>query len=201
MTKKSLIALILGFGILVTGVVLFVSDIREHAVTIVSTPPASAVPHSVPVSHVATTSTGASYVTGNPDRLIIPSLNMNLPVIPGYYDAATGAWTLTRTNVQFAEPTVQPNNQAGNTFIYGHALTNLFGSLPKIQSGAVAIVETDNGHTFFYTLSSTKVVSPADSSAVLNYSGKPILTLQTCVGLLYQSRELLTFNFQRVAQA
>ncbi|HEY4161020.1 MAG TPA: sortase, partial [Candidatus Saccharimonadales bacterium] len=117
----------------------------------------------------------------------------------GYYDPATGEWTLTKTNVQFATMTVQPNDQAGNTFIYGHALSNLFGSLPKLQSGAVAIVKTSNGHAFYYTLNSTKVVSPDDTSAVLGYTGKPILTLQTCVGLLYQSRELLTFNLERVA--
>ncbi len=187
--------MVLGTCLMVAGALLLVSIIREQAVNIVSAPPA---PAGVQVA-TATSTLTESAVSGMPVQLIIPSLNLDLSVIPGYYDPATGQWTLTKTNVQFATMTVQPNNQAGNTFIYGHALSNLFGSLPKIQAGAVALVKTNNGHTFYYTLSSTKVVSPSDSAAVLDYSGKPILTLQTCVGLLYQNRELLTFDFERVA--
>lgn len=195
MTKKLLAALILGTGLTAAGALLLVLIIRNQAVNIVSTPP---VTHNTSTA-VTTVAAPEGSVSGMPERLIIPSLNLNLSVIPGYYDPATGNWTLTKTNVQFATPTVQPNNQAGNTFIYGHALNNLFGSLPKLQAGAVAMVQTDNGHTFYYTLSSTKVVDPSDTNAVFGYTGKPILTLQTCVGLLYQNRELLTFSFQRVA--
>ena len=187
----------LGVGLFIAGVLLLVCIMRERAVNLVTTPPAPATAH-VSTHNTVATATSDGYVSGMPERLIIPSLTLDLPVIPGYYDPTTGGWTLTKTNVQFAVSTIQPNNQSGNTFIYGHALSNLFGSLPKLQAGAAAILKTSNGHTFYYTLSDTKVVSPTDSAAVLGYAGKPIMTLQTCVGLVYQSRELLTFNFQRV---
>lgn len=201
MTKKLAAIVILGVGLTLVGSLLLVAIIRNRAVNIVSTPAAPAISQTAQsdVATAAVTPTPEGAISGMPNRIIIPSINVDLPVIPGYYDAATGEWTLTKNNVQFATPTVQPNNQAGNTFIYGHALSNLFGSLPKLQAGAVAIVKTGNGHIFYYTLSSTRVVSPSDSGVVLGYTGKPILTLQTCVGLLYQNRELLTFDFQRVA--
>lgn len=164
---------------------------RQRAVNVVSTPP-----------HIALNMQPADgvqgYITGMPVSINIPSLSIALPVIPGYYDKPTQAWTLTTTKAQFATPTAQPNNQGGNTFIYGHARSNIFGKLPRIQAGAVAIVTTDNGHRFYYSLSRTQVVGPSNSKVVLDYTGKPILTLQTCVGLLYQNRELLTFDLERV---
>jgi LPXTG-site transpeptidase (sortase) family protein len=202
MSKKTFILMIIGASLFVTGTISLVVIIRNHAVNIVATPLHQVVAETVPVATtnntVANNDQSQGYITGMPVRVTIPSLGINLPVIPGYYDAKSQAWTLTTTKVQFATLTSQPNNQSGNTFLYGHARTNLFGKLPKIQAGTEAVVTTDNGHTFYFTLDHTRVVSPSDSDAVLGYAGKPILTLQTCVGLLYQNRELLIFNLARV---
>jgi len=204
MSKKFIIVNTLGAALLIGGAVLLVSIIRSRAVNIISTPnkPQTA---TVSPTAVQTQSLNATpeaqpqgYVSGNPTRISVPSLNINLAVTPGYYDPETQQWTLTTNKVQFAAMTAQPNNLSGNTFMYGHARTNIFGALPKIKAGAQAVVTTSNGHTFYYTLSSTRVVDPADSDSVFNYQGKPILTLQTCVGLLYQNRELLTFSLDRV---
>ena len=201
MQKKLISFLALGAGLIVAGAVLLVVTIRNHAVNIVSAPsqhsPVAMVPAPAPAVQ-ASAPAPQGYITGTPTGISIPSLGLNLPVIPGYFDASTQEWTLTTTKVQFATPSTPPNNRSGNTFMYGHARRNIFGSLPKLQSGDVAIVTTDNGHKFYYTLASTQVVDPTDAAAALHDSDKPTLTLQTCVGLLYQSRELLTFNLQRV---
>jgi LPXTG-site transpeptidase (sortase) family protein len=198
MSKKLLALNLAGATLLVGGAVMLVLIMRSRAVNIISAPAASTSSVVMPAATQLASSTDQNMVSGMPTKVQIPSLGIDLPVIPGYYDAKTGEWTLTTNKVQFATPTAQPNNIGGNTFLYGHARTNIFGSLPKIKAGAQAIVQTDNGHTFYYRLSSTRVVSPADSDSIFKYQGKPILTLQTCVGLLYQNRELLTFNLEQV---
>jgi len=207
MSKKTLIINLAGVSLLIAGAVLLVAIIRSRAVNIVSTPPAHHVAASTPTqtqpvvtTPVATTDqTPQGYITGTPVRINIPSVGINLPVTPGYYDPTTGEWTLTTDKVQFATITSAPNNRSGNTIMYGPARSNIFGSLPKLRAGALAIVTTSNGHRYYYTLGSTQVVDPQNANAAIGGSDKPILTLQTCVGLLYQSRELLTFNLVRVA--
>jgi LPXTG-site transpeptidase (sortase) family protein len=202
MSKKFIACNALGAALLIGGAVLLVAIMRSRAVNIISTPnkPSTSVVSAtaIPTQSLTPETQPAGYIAGNPTSISIPSLNINLAVTPGYYDTESQQWTLTTNKVQFATITAQPNNLSGNTFMYGHARTNIFGSLPKIKAGAQAVVTTSNGHTFYYTLSSTRIVNPADSDSVFNYQGKPILTLQTCVGLLYQSRELLTFNLDRV---
>jgi LPXTG-site transpeptidase (sortase) family protein len=198
MSRKLLAINLFAVATLIGGALLLVLLIRAQAVNVISTPLAPQTVAVTSVAHAASTPTPQGYISGDPTSISIPSLNIDLPVIPGYYDASSQSWTLTTNKVQFATPTAQPNNQAGNTFLYGHARSNIFGSLPKIQAGATAIVKTSNGHRFYYVLSSTRVVDPTDSNSIFAYQGKPILTLQTCVGLLYQSRELLTFNLEQV---
>ncbi|HLZ15246.1 MAG TPA: sortase [Candidatus Saccharimonadales bacterium] len=191
MTKKWLLLNLFGLCSLLAGIVLFLSIVRERAVNIVSAPsqPTTAMRAAQPKA--------PNYISGEPNHLSIPSLGINLDVIPGYYNATSQKWTLTLDKVQFAAMTTPPNNQSGVTFMYGHARTNVFGSLPKIQPGAQAIVTTANGHTFYYTLDHNEVVAPTDSNSVFSYSGKPILTLQTCVGLFFQKRDLITFRLDK----
>lgn len=203
MSKKFLAFNLFGAAMLIGGMILLVVIIRARAVNIISTPAAPTHVVTTPAANTSAPQTPTitptiGYVTGMPTRISIPSLGINLAVVPGYYDASSGSWTLTTDKAQFATPTAQPNNAGGNTFIYGHARNNIFGALPKIKAGATAVVTTANGHQFYYRLSSTRVVNPTDSGQVFNYQGKPVLTLQTCVGLLYQNRELLTFNLEEV---
>lgn len=202
MSKKSTLVTLFGASLLIAGGLLLATIMRNQAVNIVAVPPVPVTQRmTLPVTASSTSTmsqTHQSYVSGMPTSLNIPSLNMYLSVVPGYYDQASQVWTLTTTKVQFATISSVPNNRSGNTFIYGHARTNLFATLPKIQAGAEAIVSTSNGHHFFYALDSTKVIDPSDYNAVFGYQGKPVLMLQTCVGLLYQSREILTFNLEKV---
>jgi len=133
-------------------------------------------------------------VTGQPTAISIPSLSMNLQVIPGIYNPKTGQWTLTLDKAQFAEPSVQPNNQAGNTLIYGHYRPEVFAYLHLIQPGAQAIVTTSNGYTFTYTYQNSEPLDPTDTS-IFTYSGVPRLTIQTCSGSFMQHRQMYYFRY------
>jgi LPXTG-site transpeptidase (sortase) family protein len=147
------------------------------------------------VTSVSKTKLAESLIIGEPTTISIPSLNITLPVIDGTYNKSSRTWTLTKDKAQFAAATVQPNNKQGNTFIYGHALDNVFGHLKDIKTGAEADVTTSNGYIFAYKFVSTYATSPTDMS-VLTYQGPPMLTVQTCSGTWYQNRQMYLFSYE-----
>lgn len=134
-------------------------------------------------------------ISGEPVKLDVPSVDISLDVIPGRYNTQTRQWTLTLDKAQFATLTPFPNNQEGNTLIYGHYRKGVFLNLPKVRPGDIAMVTTENGHRFYYRLTAMKIVKPDESDDIFKYRGGPILTLQTCTGLFYQNRELFIFTF------
>jgi LPXTG-site transpeptidase (sortase) family protein len=183
-----------GTLLLAVGLVLLISIIRSRESSIVASPLASPATHQAAAATKATVPPSA--VQGNPVHLSIPSLNISLAVIPGIYNSNTQTWTLTTNKAQYATISPEPNDQSGDTFIYGHYRKEVFASLHTIKANAEAVVTTDNGHTFTYTLTDVRVVSPEDAAAVFNYKGGPMLTIQTCTGLFYQNRQLFDFTLE-----
>ena len=137
-------------------------------------------------------------ISGQPVSISIPSVNINIPVDPGVYNPKNQTWTLSLTNAEYATITPLPNNQEGNTFIYGHNRWQVFYRLLKANIGDEAIIKTSNNHTFIYKMVAEKVTQPNDLS-LFKYNGPPILTLQTCSGLIYQNRQFFIFNLVSVA--
>ena len=138
-------------------------------------------------------------VTGHPVAISIASLNMNLQIIDGTYDKRSGQWTLTLDKAQFALPSVPPNNQAGNTLIYGHYRPQVFAYLHLIKPGAQAVVTTANGYNFTYVFQRSEALDPTDTSIFL-YQGPPRLTIQTCSGAFMQHRQMDYFQYQGYAK-
>jgi LPXTG-site transpeptidase (sortase) family protein len=136
----------------------------------------------------------ASLVEGMPVSIAIPSLNIDLTVIPGYYNQTTGVWTLTDTDAQYATPSVLPNNETGNTLIYGHYRKEVFEYLHLIHPGSEAIVTTSNGYQFDYKYTGTFAVQPNDTS-IFDSVGLPRLTVQTCSGDWFQNRQMYQFTY------
>lgn len=179
----------------------FIGGIGLLAYTIIHNTPQVASPTLPDIKVTATTikAPAQSRIEGTPVELAIPSLDMVLPIIPGTYNELTRTWTLTTDKVQFANITPPPNNEGGNTFLYGHYRKNVFANLHNIAPGDIATIKTENGRTFYYRYVSSRIVDPTDSEDVFNYSGKPIVTIQTCTGLFYEKRQLFTFDLVRVA--
>lgn len=134
-----------------------------------------------------------SVISGKPVRLEVPAAAIDIAVIDGAYNPNTGDWTLTDTKAQFALPTRLPNNESGNTLIYGHDTPAIFNRLHKLTPGAEARVYTDNGHVLTYKLRSSEIVSPTNVS-IFDYQGKPQLTLQTCTGARSENRKFFYFD-------
>lgn len=137
------------------------------------------------------------YISGKPAQVTVPSVGIDLKVIPGYYDPKTNSWNLTLDKAQWAVMTPQPNDKTGMTFIYAHYRKGVFYTLPKIKPGEIAKVVTEKGHNFTYKFRASSVVPPQDTS-LFNYQGKPILVLQTCTGIRFENRQLFVFDLVKV---
>jgi hypothetical protein len=145
-------------------------------------------------------------VSGLPVRIVVPGSSwdgrvVDLPVDPGYYDSATDSWTLSGYHAQFAMVSSQANNFAGETYIYGHNNDYVFGALRHVTPavGSTALLYTSNGHVFSYSFVSTSNVAP-DMTAVLDYKGPPVMTIQTCTGSFNEVRTLYEYNFDKEVQ-
>lgn len=148
-------------------------------------------------SQVTTQPNEPPLITGKPVRIQVPSVSIDLSVVPGKYYPATQSWDLSVTHAHFGEMTEQPNNKQGLTFIYAHARKGLFESLPNIKAGETVQITTDNGHVFTYAFRYSTIVDPTETH-LLDYEGKPVLVLQTCTGLWWQNRQLFTLDFAGV---
>ena len=136
-------------------------------------------------------------IYGMPVRIVVPSQSIDLQIDKGEYNPVDNSWTLSGYNAQFAMSTSLPNNNTGNTFIYGHNNQHVFGPLKRLNPGDQALVYTDNNHVFTYTYDSASEVSPEDTS-VLRYRGHAILTIQTCSGDWNEWRKMYKFDFTKV---
>ncbi|MBI2009014.1 sortase [Candidatus Saccharibacteria bacterium] len=134
-------------------------------------------------------------MAGLPARIVLPDLGIDLPIDPGFYNPADKSWTLSGYRTHYAMVTTLPNNHDGNTFIYGHNNKYVFGPVKSIQPGQKALVYTQNNYIFTYSYVSTVGVEPDDTS-VFDYSGPPILTIQTCSGNWNEVRQMYTFKYQ-----
>lgn len=136
-------------------------------------------------------------ITGTPVRVVIPSLNIDLPVDVGNYNNVDQSWTLADDRAFFASPSMPPNNRQGNTLVYGHDTDRIFHPTRNLVKGDLVKLLTDNGRTFFYSFESSETVQP-DNMNVFQYQGPPLLVLQTCNGNWSETRNLMRFKFVRV---
>lgn len=136
---------------------------------------------------------------GKPVRLVVPDVDIDVPVDDGIYNPDTGEWTLSSKRAQYATITPLANDFQGNTMIYGHNNWWVFYKLKNLQPGHVAQVHTDSGYIFSYKYQKAEDVKPDDVS-VFDYQGPPKLTLQTCTGDWYQWRTLYEFTFTGVGK-
>lgn len=190
--NKLRISLIGGIGLVVVGLALAANPALEywrskHVESV------SASPFSVVASATPALPPQQQLVSGQPVRLQIPTLNIDLKVVDGYYNKTNKTWTLTKDMAHYATMTPQPNNKEGNTFIYAHNRKGVFQGLTGLKAGDQVIVTTDNGHTLTYAFRAAYETNPNDT-ALFEYKGTPILTLQTCSGVWYQNRQLFTFD-------
>lgn len=136
-------------------------------------------------------------IVGYPTQLKIRAIGLDIPITTGEFSAK--GWTNSPSTAVFADVTNILNNESGMTFIYGHHTPQVFGKTDQLALGDFAEVQTKEGVTFVYQLTSVQQVSPNDTS-VFEYDGPPRLTLLTCHGWNNSTRSLYHFSFVKVNQ-
>jgi LPXTG-site transpeptidase (sortase) family protein len=130
--------------------------------------------------------------TALPTRLVIPTLALDLPVIPAH--AARGVWSTTTHGVSYLTTSPLPG-ESGNMVIYGHNYARLLGNLGKVKPGqAIQVFRGDVAYT--YIVHFVGVVDPTDTYIVENTSDAR-LTLYTCTGFLDTKRLVVTALLDR----
>jgi LPXTG-site transpeptidase (sortase) family protein len=138
-------------------------------------------------------------ISGEPTRITVDRLGIDLVVKDGYYENSTKEWTLSDNATYFAAMTTPPNDSHGNTFIYGHNTSTIFAPLKDISVGDIVNVYTSNGHIFRYTYRADAVVTPDITNVLYEDPASPQLTIMTCEGIWSKVRRIMYFDFKEVS--
>lgn len=125
------------------------------------------------------------------NRLIIPKIGVNSPIVEGLNDRALlrGAWRY---------PSSSTPDKGGNTVITGHRFrfrppnNTTFYLLDKISVNDEIVVIWENKE-YRYKVKETKVVNP-DQTEILNNTDQAILTLYTCTPLFTTKQRLVVVS-------
>ncbi|MES2876470.1 MAG: sortase [Patescibacteria group bacterium] len=135
----------------------------------------------------------ASLQVGPEPRLIIPKINVNVPVNYDVTpDQASQLRAMENGTAYFGIPGANSKpGQVGNTVISGHSSNDfidtgsykfVFALLERLVPGDIFYLNYQ-GIRYTYTVTKTKVVRPSDVSALVYETTKPEVTLITCTPL------------------
>lgn len=134
-------------------------------------------------------------IQGTPSRILIPSLAIDLPVVPQSYSKATKTWPVAPSDANYATETALANNSKGETLIYGHDNRHVFGPLLNMPAGTLVYVYTSNKHIFKYSYTGYQDVTPTKTSVISDMAKAPAgLKLITCTGAYFQYRHLMSLK-------
>ena len=151
-------------------------------------------------------SPNSSNSVGQEPKLIIPKINVDVPVVYGVgNDNASQLKAMEKGVAHFSIPGANAvPGQNGNTVLSGHSSNDLFDTgdykfifaqLDKLKQGDV-IYANYNGKRYTYNVTKTEVVMPNQVNRVQIGTDKPMLTLITCVPLGTAEKRLLVFAEQ-----
>jgi LPXTG-site transpeptidase (sortase) family protein len=123
-----------------------------------------------------------------PTRLTIPSINLDLPILPAHIKDQK--WDITKDGVSYLVKTPVPGT-LGNSVMYGHNWSNLLGNLEEVKTGDIIEVKNSDGNTYAYVIHFVSVVTP-DETHIYNNTSDYRLTIYTCTGFLDSKRLVVT---------
>ena len=130
--------------------------------------------------------TSVKYASGSnqPSKITIPSLRLNLPIVPAISDGRD--WETTHLGVSYLSGSPVPGEQ-GNSVLYGHNWESLLSKLPQIKTGERIEITMQNGSKKSFVVEYTAVVTP-DQTYIIENTSDTRMTLYTCTGFLYSKR-------------
>lgn len=114
---------------------------------------------------------------------IIP-LSVKLSVAPARVEGNN--WEISETGASFLTSSAPLKNN-GNTVIYAHNKSSLFGPLAEIKVGYPITLKSRDGKIYSYSVYKIDTVTP-DKVEVIKSQGREELTLYTCTGFADSKR-------------
>jgi LPXTG-site transpeptidase (sortase) family protein len=157
--------------------------------------------HTAVCTHCGTETTvpESRVVTFTPERIIIDSTKIDLPVVS--VPLKNGTWEVTPHVANYAEGTSLVNKKEGNVGIFAHARLDAFGNLKKVKPGD-SIVVYGKSYRAEYTVETITKVAP-NAVDVFYPVKEPVITLTTCDGFFDEKRLMVRaklVNIQRVQE-
>ena len=148
----------------------------------------------------------STVAAGSEPKLIIPKINVDVPVVYGVGNDATSQLKAMENGVaHFAIPGANSvPGQVGNTVLSGHSSNDLFdggdykfifAQLDKLEAGDVFYVNYE-GVRYSYVVRRKEVVLPTEVNKIVLDTDKPWMTLITCTPLGTAEKRLLVFAEQ-----
>lgn len=132
---------------------------------------------------IADTLTEGTAVSQPPTRIIIPTVNIDVPVNEA--KLTNGFWEVSETTASHGMGSSYPGS-LGNTVLFAHARAGLFLPLRNINIGdSVYVLTNDRWHR--YRVENKREVQPTDVT-VIQPTQDETLTLFTCSGFLDSKR-------------
>ncbi len=128
--------------------------------------------------------TQPQYLISEPTKVSIENLAINLPLLPS--NIVNGNWETTEIGASYLKSSPIPG-EVGNSVIYAHNWTSLFGNLVSILPGDEVKIEFEDKSVKTFVVKYTSTVTP-DTTSILAPTNDKRITLYTCVGILDSHR-------------
>lgn len=127
-----------------------------------------------------------------PARVVAKQAGIDTPIKP--VDSYERKWELTSDGASFLTSSQLPG-RVGNSIMYGHNWSNIFGNLQRVKPGDFIEVYMNNGERRVFGVIATQIVDP-DAIEVLKPASDRHLTLYTCTGFLDSKRFVVSATLQ-----
>lgn len=181
-------------------VVMFIFAFLQYNSVLIGTVQAYVSPGAIDPQNIVVDPTATAQV-GPESKLIIPKINVDVPVVYGVgndHDSQMAA--MSKGVAHFAIPGANSvPGQVGNTAISGHSSNDLFepgdykfvfAQLEKLQTGDTIYANYESVR-YTYTITKKEIVAPTEVAKLTYPTDKPILTLITCWPLGTANKRLL----------
>jgi LPXTG-site transpeptidase (sortase) family protein len=133
---------------------------------------------------------------GKPKRLVVPSLQMGLPIVT--VPMKNGTWPVEEGVANFAEESSAFNGESGNSVLFGHNKPDAFRPMAQLKKGDVVYVQTSQ-YQFTYEVSEISTTSPKNVDVMKPGDGYE-LTLITCNGFFDEKRLIIKAILKEITQ-
>lgn len=133
---------------------------------------------------------------GKPKRLVIPTLQMGLPIVT--VPMENGTWRVEEGVANFAEETSPFNGDVGNSVLFGHNKPDAFRPMSALKKGDVVYVQTST-YQFAYEVTEVTTTNPKNIDVMRPGTDRE-LTLITCNGFFDEKRLIIKAHLKEITQ-